>query len=205
MSTGAAPPAPAGGLLPVLIPAMSTFVRIHAVNRGALWFGPAPGKPPAYRFDAPAGQYRTWYAAERLEGAFAETMLRRARRILSRDYVGQRQWSIIRTLRDLKLAKLYDNGLISHGVTADICTGDDYSGAQAFAATLHAAHTDCDGIAYRARHNNGEICYALFDRVAEAHLPVVASRLFSNEHAVTEDMMRIHNASWDPMTPLPPP
>lgn len=205
MSVAPASTVMAGDLLPVLVPAMSTFVRIHPVGRNPLWFGPAPGKPPAYRFDAPSGQYRTMYGAERLEGAFAETMLRRARRILARDYVAQRQWSVIRTLRDLKLAKIYDNGLVSHGVTADICAGDDYNEAQAFAAALHANHPDCDGIAYRARHNNGEICYALFDRVHEAHLPVIASRLFSNEHAVTEDMMRIHNASWDPMTPLPPP
>jgi hypothetical protein len=205
MSTGAASSAAAGGLLPVLVPAMSSFVRIHAVGRDPLWFGPAPGAPPAYRFDAPAGQYRTLYGAEQLAGAFAETLLRRARRILARDYVEQRQWSVVQTLRDLRLAKLYDNGLVSHGVTADICAGDDYRDPQAFAAALHAAYPDCDGIAYRARHNNGEICYALFDRVDIAHLKIVANRMFRNEQAVTEDLMRIHNASWDPMTPVPAP
>lgn len=204
MST-APPPPSVGELLPVIIPANSIFVRIHRVGQGPLWFGPAPGAPPAYRFDAPAGQFRTLYGAERLEGAFVETILRRARRIIARDYVELRQWSLIRTLRDLKLAKLFDNGLIWHGVTADIVAGDDYRASQAFAASLHAAHRDCDGIAYRARHNNGEICYALFDRVDVAHLLVVDSRHFRNERSITEDLMRAHNASWDPMTPLPPP
>jgi hypothetical protein len=202
----AAPSTPSvGELLPVLIPANSIFVRIHGLGQGPLWFGPAPGAPPAYRFDAPGGEFRTLYGAERLEGAFAETILRRARRILARDYVELRQWSLIRTLRDLKLAKLFDNGLVWHGVTADIGAGDDYRASQAFSAALYAAHADCDGIAYRARHNNGEICYALFDRVDVAHLLVLDSRHFRNERSVTEDLMRIHNASWDPMTPLPPP
>jgi RES domain len=200
-----APPIPSvGELLPVLIPANSIFVRIHKLGQGALWFGPERGTPPANRFDAPNGEFRTLYGADRLEGAFAETILRRARRIIARDYVELRQWSLVRTLRDLKLAKLFDNGLIWHGVTADIGSGDDYRGSQAFSAGLHAAHGDCDGIAYRARHNNGEICYALFDRVDVAHLLVLDSRHFRNERSITEDLMRIHNASWDPMTPLTP-
>lgn len=205
MSPGTSPPGTAGEFLPLILPANSAFVRIHRIGDGPLWFGPAPGRPPANRFDAPGGEYRILYGAERIEGAFAETILRRGRRIVARDYVELRQWSIMLLLRDLRLAKLFDNGLVWHGVTADICTGDDYRAAQAFAAKLHSSHRDCDGIAYRARHNNGEICYALFDRVDPAHLALVDTRRFSNERSVTDDLMRLHNASWDPMTPLPAP
>ncbi|MBZ5763038.1 RES family NAD+ phosphorylase [Rhizobium sp. VS19-DR104.2] len=192
-------------LLTLTLPAHSSFVRIHQVKDGPVWFGPSPGSPPAYRFDAPAGQYRTLYAAEFLEGAFAETILRRARRIISRDYVELRQWSILSATRDLTLLKLFDEGLVFHGVTADICTGDDYTNAQRFGGELHGHYPEIDGIAYRARHNNGQICYALYDRVLPSQVDVVEARKFSDERAVTDELMRKHNASWDPMAPLPPP
>ncbi|MCJ8508634.1 RES family NAD+ phosphorylase [Rhizobium lemnae] len=196
---------PTSDLLVLSLPANSHFVRIHQAVHSAVWFGPAPGAGPAYRFDAPSGQYRTMYAAQQLEGAFAETILRRANRIIARPYVELRQWSVIETARELSLLKLFDEGLVWHGVTADICSGDDYRISQSFAAALYASHSGLDGIAYRARHNNGQICYALFDRIAETSLQVVEKRLFSNERSITDALLRKHNASWDPMIPLPPP
>ena len=42
------------GLSPYDIAAGETVVRVHRVTDGPLWFGPAPGSPPACRFDAPA-------------------------------------------------------------------------------------------------------------------------------------------------------
>lgn len=191
-------------LLPHAVPVDSTFVRIHRIGHDARWFGPAPGDRPLYRFDAPSGEYRTLYGAMELEGAFAETVLRRPRQLIQRDFVEARQWSEIRVMRDLTLAKLYDNGLAWHGVTADICTGDTYAPSQALGAALHAKFPDLDGIAYRSRHNNGEICYAIFDRVVEAHLQIVDVRQFVNERSRADGLMRLHNASWDPGTPLPP-
>lgn len=204
MTTGSRAPTSSGELLLETVPSGSEFVRIHQTKDAALWFGPKPNNSPAYRFDAPRGQYRTLYGARRLEGAFAETILRQGRRIIARDYVELRQWSVIRTLRELRLVQLYDYGLAWHGVTADICAGDDYASAQQFAAGLHGQHPDLDGIAYRARHNNGEICYALFDRVDPAHLSIVDFRRFENERVITDELMRRYNANWDPRTPLPP-
>lgn len=201
--SGSAPILP-DALLPHPVPADTLFVRIHPIGRDARWFGPAPGDRPLYRFDAPNGEYRMLYGAEALEGAFAETVLRRPRQLIQRDFVEARQWSEIRIMRDLTLAKLYDNGLAWHGVTADICAGDIYAPSQALGAAFHAKFSDLDGIAYRSRHNNGEICYAIFDRVVEAHLQIVEVRLFANERSRTDALMRHHNASWDPKTPLPP-
>jgi hypothetical protein len=193
------------GLLQLSLPALSSIVRIHQTVHDAIWFGPMPGKPPAYRFDAPAGEYRTLYGAAELTGAFVETVLRRARRIIARPFVEQRQWTVLGAQRDLILAKLFDEGLIHHGVTADISTGDDYSASQRFAADLHAAFPNLDGIAYRARHNNGQICYALFDRVRPSEFMEVDKHLFKNEQATADQLMRLHGAVWDPGTPLPPP
>jgi hypothetical protein len=191
--------------LPIFIPAGTFIVRVHQIKDGVHWFGPAPGGTPGYRFDAPAGEFRMLYAAERLEGAFVETVLRKGNRIVARAYVNLRQWTIMRTLRDLKLLKLFDTGLVFHAVTGDICTGDNYGESQAFAAAVHAKYPDIDGIAYRARHNNGEICYALFDRVQPSQLPAVISRQFAHERSITDDLVRQHGASIDPMAPFLPP
>ena len=167
------------GVLKTHLPAGQRIIRVHQIGKGALWFGPAPRMPPNYRFDAPAGEYRTLYAAEHLTGAFVETVLRQAKRIVGWPFVEARGWTEFTCKRDLIFAKAYDEGLINHGITADICTGDDYTNSRRFAADIFAADRTVDGIAYRARHNNGQICYAIFDRMPEdqftagrtSHLP----------------------------------
>jgi hypothetical protein len=194
----------ASGLLDLSIPAGQHLVRVHRLTNGAIWYGPTPGELPAYRFDAPSGEYRTLYCAQELTGAFVETVLRRARRIIARPFVDERGWTVLAPTRDLRLAKVFDEGLIHHGVTADICAGDDYSMSQRFAADLHAAFSNVDGIAYRARHNNGQICYALFDRVDAAAFVEVERHAFKDERPMIDAIMQLHGAVWDPMTPLPP-
>jgi len=203
MPAAARPHVFASGLLADGIPAGLGLVRVHRLEQGAIWFGPAPGTPPQYRFDAPSGEYRTLYCARELTGAFVETVLRRAQRIIGRPFVDARGWTMLAPTRDLRLAKLYDEGLVHHGVTGDICAGDDYGDSQRFAADLHAAFPEVDGIAYRARHNNGQICYALFDRADV--LVEVEHHAFSDQHAVVDGILRLHGAAWDPMTPLSPP
>ena len=193
------------GLLPLTVPAGASIVRIHHVDHGAVWFGPKPDGRPAYRFDAPAGEFRTLYAAAELTGAFVETVLRMAGRIIARPFIAQRKWTILRATRDLVRAKVFDEGLIHHGVTADICAGDDYSISQRFAADLFAELPNADGIAYRARHNNGQICYAIFDRVGDTTLDPGESHRFADNWTTANEIMRLHGVVWDPSTPLPPP
>src|SRR5258708_13466526 len=50
--------------------------RIHKTNNSPVFFGPAPGGPPTYRFDAPGREYRTLYLGHTLSPAFIETLLR---------------------------------------------------------------------------------------------------------------------------------
>ncbi|MGY2811929.1 RES family NAD+ phosphorylase [Bradyrhizobium sp. USDA 4506] len=192
------------GVLKVALPAGRQIVRVHHIDKGALWFGPAPGAPPAYRFDAPGGEFRTLYCAEQLTGAFVETVLRQAKRIIGRPFVDARGWTVLNCKRELRLAKIYDEGLIHHGVTADICAGDNYTDPRQFAAAIYAADPEVDGIAYRARHNNGQICYAVFDRVGQDQFVEVDRHAFRSERAIIEAIMREHGASWDPMPPLLP-
>ncbi len=129
MPTSTAPTARfPSGLRITALDAGDVVVRIHQKIHGAIFFGPASGATPQGRFDAPAGQYRLLYAAQRLEGAFVETVLRRpANRIVRRAFVDERMWTPLRMQRQLVLAKLMDEGLLFHGVDASISAGADYA------------------------------------------------------------------------------
>jgi hypothetical protein len=186
----------------IRLDAGTPLVRVHHKDRGPVWFGPAKGALPGSRFDAPSGEFGTLYVANTLKGAFVETVLRRAARIIARPMVDERAWSVLRPRRGLTVVQLHGDGLIHLGVTSDICAGDDYGPSQALALALYEKFA-LDGIAYRARHNNDEICYALNDRVAVAELDVVETSLFVDHGAVADALLRRHGASWEPGTLIP--
>lgn len=174
------------------------IVRIHRKGQGAVFFGPPAGKPPQNRFDAPAGEYGVLYAARRLEGAFVETLLRRpSGRIVRRDFIEERQWTPIRLERPLILAKIMDEGLMFHGVDASVSASDDYAPSRALALDLYNDFPDLEGLAYRSRHNNGEICYALFDRVLPSDLAGLPAHLFEDSRTRVDELVRLHGAILD--------
>ncbi|NEJ20367.1 RES domain-containing protein [Rhizobium leguminosarum] len=176
---------------------------MHRKIHGAIFFGPQPGSTPQGRFDAPAGQYRLLYAAQRLEGAFVETVLRRpANRIVRRAFVEERMWTPHRLQRPLVLAKLMDEGLLFHGVDASISAGADYAPSRALALALHQDYPDLDGLAYRSRHNNGEVCFALFDRVLASDLVPLPGQRFESDPTRTDQLMRLHGAVFDTSPPI---
>jgi hypothetical protein len=185
----------------------STIIRIHHKDNGAIWFGPKPGLPPAYRFDAPAGDYRTMYAAAAIEGAFVETILhgKAEVQIVSRGYVEQRAWTEFGTVRPFKLMKLYDEGLFWHGTDAGISATPSYTRSRQIALAAFREDPDVDGIAYRSRHDNGELCFALFDRVTSADLDVGQTRLFQEEPRICDSLMARYGAVYDISPPVPPP
>lgn len=185
----------------------SALVRIHHRNHGPIWFGPKAGLPPSSRFDAPDGQYRTLYAALTLDGAFVETILhgRVGTSILSRSFVFDRGWSVLRTMRDLRLAKLHGDGLFWHGTDASISSERDYTEPRRVALALHSEGADIDGISYRSRHNNNEVCVALFDRVDEWALQPQVACLFSHGDAELSRLMDLYGVALSPDTPIPPP
>ena len=193
------------GLLAEVLPAGSVLVRVHHLAHDAVWFGPRPGVPPQHRFDAPAGEYRTLYCAARLGGAFVESVLRKpAGRIVARAYVEERGWSELTTLRVLRLAKLRDEGLHWHGTDAMVSASNDYSVPRSISLALYRAFPQVDGIAYRARHNNGEVCYALFDRVSAVDLVSGLQQGFAEHRAVVDRLMALHGALFDTDPPVPP-
>lgn len=159
---GAPEPRLIGGNAPVATVAAGTeFYRSHHRDHGPIYFG----KGPTYRFDDPAGVYGVLYAAHHLEGAFAETHLRKpGRRYVDRADLAQRRWSRLRTTRELHLLPLHGRYLAQVGATAEVTHGpaDRYDLPRRWSSTIHAA--GFDGIEYRSRHDDDQLCVALFER-----------------------------------------
>ena len=105
-----------------------------------------------------------------MRGAFAETFLRNpGRRLLPEDLIKKKQLVILHSTRALQLVELHGPGLSVLGATAEVTASPPpYALPQAWSAALHNHPDMFDGIAYRARHDDNEICYAFFDRSGAA-------------------------------------
>jgi hypothetical protein len=144
-------------------------------QRCSTWFY-SRAKEPIYfdpsktgRFNSPDRSFGVLYAAKRINGAFAETFLREVGRTpLPSDLVMKKGLVRLRSRRALRLANLYGPGLARLGATSEVSSVLPYESSQAWAAALHNHPCKCDGIAYRSRLDDDEICYALFERSASA-------------------------------------
>src|SRR6266700_1413028 len=117
------------------------WIRIHTSRRNALWFGPAPGKTPVHRFDAPMGRFRVCYLGTTIEACFAETFLRDPPvRILSLADLAGRSIAIIELLRELRIVSMRGPHLARLGITAEVAGGSSCDADQP------------DGIMCRSRH-----------------------------------------------------
>lgn len=121
------------------------------------------------RLNAPDGAYGVLYVAQQLRGAFAETFLREpGRTLLPLDLIRRKARVRLRLSRRLTLIDLRGYGLARVGATAEIIHGGlPYDTPQAWSKALHDHPLAPDGIAYTARHDDGALCYALFDRSAD--------------------------------------
>lgn len=185
------------GLLSLALPQGAEIVRVHRQDKGAVFFGPAIGNSPANRFDAPAGQFRVLYGAQELPGAFVETVLRRPGRVLRRVEADERAATRLQLRRPLQLAKVFDEGLQWHGVHAGEISIDEYGPSRQLALDFHQEFPNLDGLAYRSRFNNGQICYALFDRVEASELVPGARVDFDKHPTLVDDLMKLYGAVFD--------
>jgi hypothetical protein len=121
------------------------------------------------RLNAPDGKYGVLYVARSPAGAFAETFLREPdRTLLAADFLANKAYARLRVLRPLTLIKLGGPGLARLGATAEATHGGlPYDVPQAGSEALRAHPAKADGIAYYARHDDEELCYALFDHAPE--------------------------------------
>jgi hypothetical protein len=90
-----------------------------------------------------------------------------------------------------------DEGLLFHGVDASVSATEDYGPSRSLALALYEDFSALDGLVYRARHNNGEICYALFDRVLRSDLAEMTGQRFEDNPARTDELVRLHGAILD--------
>lgn len=158
-------PEPLEGALPVtMVAAGSKWWRIHRTERPPVFFGPAPGQPPMYRFDAPGGEYRVLYAGQSLTAAFVETLLRNPRiPFVEHSELEERSVAVMNNLHELKLVDLRGGGLSQIGVDNRLTTGS-YEVAGYWASALWRHAEGPDGILYRSKHDPNHACAAIFDR-----------------------------------------
>jgi hypothetical protein len=139
--------------------------RFHTAKYGPVFFDRTLGG----RLNAPDGSYGVLYAAQSPAGAFAETFLREpGRALLAIDFVASKAYARLRVLRPLVLIKLGGPGLARLGATAEVTHGGlPYDIPRAWSEALRSHPAKVDGIAYYARHDDEELCYALFDHAPE--------------------------------------
>jgi len=170
---------------------------VHDDRRDPIWFGPAAGAGPYGRFDVGAGEFRVCYVGLAPAAAFAETFLRNpGQRVLDRTLLGSRALSTLTGLRPLSLVRLHGPGLARVGATAEVTHGRAYELARAWSLALWAHPAHPDGILYNSRHDDDELCAALFDRASEAIGHVRSERLLSSP--VLRGLLTRYQVRFDP-------
>jgi hypothetical protein len=148
----------------------TVLYRVHGEARAARWYG---RRDATSRWDDPDGDFGVLYLGRSPIGAFAETLLRTpADRDVLWSRAEQRRQAAFKSLELLQLAKLHGEGLAWFEVTAAQIAEADYSVPQGLSRRIHAVFA-VDGIQYRSRFDNDELCVALFDR-ADSKLELVA-------------------------------
>jgi hypothetical protein len=124
----------------------------------------------AGRLNAPDGSYGVLYVALSASGAFAETFLRTpGRTLLDPDLIAAKAYAELTLTRDLVVMELHGPGAAAIGATAELAHGSPpYELPQSWSKALHGHPCAADSLAYRARHNDDEVCLAVFERAASA-------------------------------------
>jgi hypothetical protein len=151
------------------IAAGTIWWRIHGHGDPPVLFGPGPSGSPRHPFDAPGGEYRIAYLGTTREASFAEALLREPDvEFVTMRGIRSRRVAQVRVIRLVTLVALHGPGLARAGVSAAVATGDDYLRSRETARGLWATPEQPDGVVYRARHDDGELSVALFDRASDA-------------------------------------
>lgn len=122
------------------------------------------------RFNAPDGSFGVLYTADARAGAFAETFLRKpGRTLIDSDLLDRKAYVQLTITRTLKLIRMAGPGLARLGATAEVTHGGlPYDVPQAWSKALATHPVEADGIAYYSRHDDDELCHALFESTKDA-------------------------------------
>ena len=164
------------------IAAGAVIARIHRLTTSEPFFGPRPGGPPTHRFHDPRREFRMCFLGENASASFVETFLRNPPvRIITRNELANHGVTTFRVLRDLRVVKLYDDGLARIGCTAEVTSSAaPYDEPQQLSREVWAHRDEPDGIQYRCRHDNGLLAIALYDKAATALETVSSDNLVSD-------------------------
>ena len=167
--------------LPVeTIDAGTRLTRMHRSDLAPLFLGSTGGN----RFDDPVRTYGVCYLATTLEGAFAETCLRTiGTRFVALTFLEERSFSEIEVTATLRLVSFHGPSLAQLGATGAVMRGP-HSVAQLWPRAIHDHPSSPDGITYRANHDNGELCVALFNQAGARLKP-------SEPRPILEDRSRL--------------
>ena len=165
MSRRPIPPADLSLRSPVteVIAAGTTLYRFFRNGYGSTYFATDRGG----RLNAPDASYGVLYTAQSLNGAFAETFLRDpGQNRVDGFFLRTKGLVHLTASADLRMVALFGPGLANIGATAEVTHSGvgEYDLSQGWSKALHEHPGDFDGIAYRSRHDDNEICYAIFDR-----------------------------------------
>jgi hypothetical protein len=163
---------------PVFIQSDAVLCRFHKSGKGPVYFN----TDRSGRFNSPDASYGTLYVSARQAGAFAETFLRSpGLNVVTGSEMRNKDYAILRPTRQLRLAQFTGTGLGSYGATAEVPhSGLPYDVSQTWSKALHDHPDHFDGIAYTARHNERELCFALFDR-CNADIAISSQRTDLNQ------------------------
>jgi len=160
------------------IPAGTAFVRIHPSGFDPIHFGTSGNN----RFDDPKREYGVCYLAMTHEGAFAETCLRAVGApYVALAFLEARSFAIIETTAPLRLVTVHGAGLSKLGATS-VVTAGQHALAQRWSRAIHDHPAAPDGILYRANHDNGEFCAALFQRCRDRLRPSETNAIMSDRN-----------------------
>lgn len=180
------------------IAAGTIWWRIHWQEHPPVLFGLGPGGSPRHRFDAPGGEYRIAYLATTREGSFAGVFLRDPDvEYIAMRQVRSRRVTQLRVRRPVTVVVLHGPGLMRAGLTAAVTTGDDYPRSREAAHGFWVRPERFDGLIYRARHDDGELSVALFDRASDA-VEVVASADLDDDHRWLASMAQRYGIDFAP-------
>ncbi|HVZ38229.1 MAG TPA: RES family NAD+ phosphorylase [Candidatus Kapabacteria bacterium] len=171
--------------------------RIHRTVHDPLWFGPDTTIPVSGRFNAPDCEYGVCYFGTSFDVAFAETLLRNpANRLLSSIDLAKRSVSTGHLIRQIRLVQLHGAGLNRLRISAETVHGA-HDVCRQLALALWEHPQKLDGIAYRSRFDNDELCFALFDRAGDAVAIDTTEGLMDDAHRLARTLDK-YDVGLDP-------
>ncbi len=167
-----------------VLSAGSRLWRIHSQARDAVAFDMrVPDSFTGGRFNSPTGRPGALYAADSLEGAVAEVVLRDvpladegARAVPIRGVLG-RSVSVLEVTRDLAVVALHgaNAGLVGQGLWLTKSDSADYPLTREWGRAVRACVPGAAGLVWRARHDEDRLAYALYHDMDAGALNVRAS------------------------------